>query len=122
MRVFLSGICFLGLVAGIYAGQSASKLAQVPVRYEPPSVVSSAEAVYPMRSVASGTVVLELSLDENAKITDIRVVHGIASLTEPAKHSAKQWKFHPAMLDGKPVASKFAVAFTFVPPNVGPRV
>lgn len=122
MRVLLSAICFLGLIAGIHASQSHSKLAQVPVRYEPPSVVSSVEAVYPVRSVASGTVVLELSLDESARITNVRVVHGIASLTEPAEHSVKQWKFHPAMLDGKPVPSKFAVAFSFVPPNVGPRV
>ena len=75
-----------------------------------------------LQSVVSGTVVLEVSLDDTAKITDIRVVRGIASLTEPAERSVRQWTFQSAKLDGKPVSSKVVVAFSFVPPNVGPRV
>jgi TonB family protein len=78
--------------------------------------------IYPLNSVASGTVVLEVSLDGAGKITDIRVVRGIASLTEPAEDSVRQWTFQPAKLNGKPVRSKIARAFSFVPPNVGPRV
>jgi outer membrane biosynthesis protein TonB len=85
-------------------------------------VVTAAEAVYPLQSVVSGTVVLEVSLDDAAKITDIRVVRGIASLTEPAERSVREWTFHAARLDGKPVSSKIVVAFSFVPPNVGPRI
>jgi TonB family protein len=85
-------------------------------------VISAVEAVYPLQSVATGTVVLEVSLDEVGKITDVRVVRGIASLTEPAEPSVRQWKFQPAEFDGEPASSKIVVAFSFVPPNVGPRV
>jgi len=118
MRILLALICVVA--AGIGAYQK--DIRQVSsFRYEPASVVSVVDAVYPLQSVASGTVVLEVSLDEEGKITSIRVVQGIASLTEPAEHSVQQWKFKGAKLDGKPVSSKITVAFSFVPPNVGPR-
>jgi TonB family protein len=91
-------------------------------RFDPPAVVSTVEAIYPLQSVTSGTVVLEVALDDAGNITDVRVVRGIPSLTESAERSIRQWKFRPAHLDGKSVDSKRAVAFSFVPPNVGPRI
>lgn len=120
MRMLLGIACTLAVALGIGATQSDTR--QVPLRFDPPTVISTVDAVYPVQSVASGTVVLEVSLDDNGKITDVHVVRGIASLTEPAVHSVRQWKFQPAKLDGKPVPAKIAVAFSFVPPNVGPRV
>lgn len=120
MRTLLAWICIIGFAAGMGAAQQGAK--QAPPLYEPPDVVTAVEAVYPLQSVVSGTVVLEVALDDTGKITDIRVVRGIASLTEPAERSVRQWKFQPAKFDGKPVSSKIVVAFSFVPPNVGPRV
>jgi len=112
-------ICVVAAGIGTYQ----KEIRQVsPFRYEPASVVSVVDAVYPLQSVASGTVVLEVYLDEDGKITGIRVIQGIASLTEPAEHSVQQWKFKGAKLDGKLVSSKIAVAFSFVPPNVAPRL
>lgn len=90
-------------------------------RFDPPTVTTVTEAVYPLQSIASGTVVLEVSLDDGGKITDVRVVRGIPSLTESAEQAVQGWKFQPARLNGKPVSSKVPVAFSFVPPNVGPR-
>lgn len=119
MRSLLVWVCLLGLVVTIAAAQE--QLEQQPPRFDPPTVVSAAEAIYPLQSIAWGTVVLEVSLDDTGKITDVRVVRGIPSLTEPAVRSARQWKFQPAKLDGKPIPSKVPVAFSFVPPNVGPR-
>jgi TonB family protein len=119
MRSLLVFICFIGLVAGLGAAQE-KKAESSP--YDPPAVVSTVEAIYPLQSIASGTVVLEISLGDKGEITAVRVVRGIPSLTEPAESSIQQWKFRPAHLDGKPVQSKMAVAFSFVPPNVGPRV
>jgi TonB family protein len=91
-------------------------------RFDPPTVTTVTEAIYPPQSVAWGTVVLEVSLDNGGKITDVRVVRGIPSLTESAEQAVQGWKFQPARLNGKPVPSKVPVAFSFVPPNVGPRV
>jgi TonB family protein len=119
-RTFITLSCLLGILFGLGAAQGGAT--RGGHRFDPPSVVTAAEAVYPLQSVVSGTVVLELSLNEAAKITDIRVVKGIASLTQPAEQSVRQWSFQPAKLDGKSVPSKIVVAFSFVPPNVGPRV
>jgi TonB family protein len=119
MRAVLAPICFLGLILELWAAQA--RHGSAPVRFDAASVVSSVEAAYPVHSVASGTVVLELTLDETGEITEVRVVHGIPSLTEPAERSARKWKFHPAQFEGKPVQSKIAIAFSFVPPTVGPR-
>ena len=87
-------------------------------RFDPPTVTTATEAVYPLQSVASGTVVLEVTLDNGGKIAGVR---GIPSLTESAEQAVQGWKFQPARLNGKPVPSTVPVAFSFVPPNVGPR-
>jgi hypothetical protein len=113
-------VCLLGVLAGLSLGQEQNRARSA--RFDPPAVISTVEAVYPLQSVAWGTVVLEVGLDDHGVITGVRVVHGIASLTGPAERSVRQWKFKPAQLDGSPISSKIAVAFSFVPPNVGPRV
>ena len=120
MRPVLISICFLATLAGLGAVQEKKK-PESP-RFDPPTVISAAEAIYPLTSVASGTVVLEVALDDAGTITSVRVVRGIPSLTESAKRSIRQWKFQPAHVNGNPVYSKMAVAFSFVPPNVGPRI
>jgi TonB family protein len=119
MRTVGFWICILGIAITLGAAQQGEK--QAKRRFEPPSVVTATEAVYPLQSVVSGTVVLEVTLDESGKITATRVVRGIASLTESAERSVKQWTFQAAKLDGKPVSSRIVVAFSFVPPGVGPR-
>jgi TonB family protein len=119
MRLLLLCIFSLGLVAGLGTDQQQTKTEAL--RFDPPAVIRAAEAVYPLQSVVSGTVVLEAALDDQGTITNVRVVRGIPSLTESAERSIRQWKFRPAYLNGKPVASKMAVAFSFVPPIVGLR-
>lgn len=120
MRTLLATAFFL--VSAVAIGSARQRDKQAPPRFDPPVVTSVVDAAYPLQSVASGTVVLEVSLDDTGAISDVRVVRAIPSLTEPAERSVRQWRFQPAKLDGKPVASKVPVAFSFVPPNVGPRV
>lgn len=107
------------MAASICAGIAR---AQTPLRYEPPTVISTAEALYPINSVASGTVVLEVHLDKSGSIDSVEVLHDIPSLTGPAITAVKKWRFGAAKLDGHGIASVIPVAFTFVPPNVGPRI
>ncbi len=120
MRHVLISVYLLGSLAALSAAQEQKNLERP--RLDPPAVVSTVEAIYPLQSVASGTVVLEVALDDQGAITDVRVVRGIPSLTEPAERSVRQWKFKPAQLDGAPARSRIVVAFSFVPPNVGPRI
>lgn len=119
MRSVMIGVSLFGLLV-VFGAISKQRNQEAP-RFVAPAVVSVADVTYPLQSIASGTVVLEVSLDETGNITDVRVVRGIPSLTEPAEQSVRQWKFQQAELDGKPVPSKIPVAFSFVPPTVGPR-
>ena len=105
----------------ISSGVLSQKTNQETLPYEPPTVISATEAVYPIRSVASGTVVLEAALDDGGAITSVRVVRGIPSLTEEAIRALRQWKFQAARLNNHPIASKVPVGFVFVPPSFGPR-
>jgi TonB family protein len=120
MRPVLIWICFLGLLVGLGAVQEQRK--PESLRFDPPMVISTVDLIYPLQSVTSGTDVLEVALAGTGKITDVRVMRGIPSLTEAAERSIQQWKFRPAKLNGEPVHSKVTVAFSFVPPNFGPRI
>jgi hypothetical protein len=64
-----------------------------PPRYVPPGLLAATEAVYPTHSVASGTVVLEVTIDEAGKVVEVRTVRGIASLTEEADRRSGTGRF-----------------------------
>jgi TonB family protein len=115
----LASVCLLGLFVSLLAVPPF--FGPYSMRFDAPSVISAAEAAYPLNSISSGTVVLEVTLESSGAISDVRVVRGIPSLTEAAERSIRQWKFRPAQLNGESVRSKIAVAFSFVPPGVGPR-
>ena len=89
-------------------------------RFEPAEVVAAVEAPYPPRSVAAGTVVLEVTVGASGAIEEVRRIRDVPSLSEAAERSLKQWKFRPAMLDGRPIRSKVAAAFSFTRPIVTP--
>ena len=104
MRCLLALTLILATAFEIGTAQQGAE--QASPRFDPATLTTVVDVAYPLQSIASGTVVLEVSLDDAGKITDVRVVRGILSLTEPAERAARQWKFQPAKLDGKPVASK----------------
>jgi TonB family protein len=81
--------------------------------FEPATVVSSAEPVYPSMAMGSGTVVLAVSIDAEGEIQDVKVTKGSEAFNSSALKAIKEWKFKPAMLEGKPVASVVPVAFSF---------
>lgn len=94
---------------------------KAPPKFVPPQILRTVDAAYPIKSVAFGTVVVEVHVAASGEIADVRVVRDIPSLTEQAVKAVKEWKFQPASLGGKPVASIVPVAFTFVRPDLVPR-
>ena len=81
----------------ISTGRFSTKRNQETPSYQPPAVVSDTEAVYPISSVASGTVVLEAARDDRDAITSVLVVRGIPSVTEEAVRALRQWKFQAGL-------------------------
>lgn len=61
-----------------------------------------------------GVIRLELDIDERGVVRSARVVRGLGyGLDESALEAAKKIEFSPATLCGKPVSSKFTLAFRY---------
>lgn len=83
----------------------------------PPRLLQFAPATYPEPAVAtgiSGTVELELVLDEQGKVTASRVVSGPgAGLDEAAQQASLGLQFAPATRDGQPIPAKIRFPYVF---------
>ncbi|HKQ89282.1 MAG TPA: energy transducer TonB [Blastocatellia bacterium] len=61
-----------------------------------------------------GTVVLTIVFGADGRIHDIRTVRGLPyGLTESSIEAAQKIRFHPAVLNGKPVSVRATLEFTF---------
>lgn len=61
-----------------------------------------------------GTIILAVALNEKGKVKSVKIVSPLeSSLDRRAVNAVKHWKFAPATLDGKPVASEFNVSVDF---------
>ena len=66
------------------------------------------------RARIQGIVRLEAIIDEQGHVVDIQVLSGLPmGLTDAAVEAARQWRYSPARLDGKPVAVYFNLAVQF---------
>jgi len=94
------------------AGPAKTKERRDP-SFVPATVVSSVAPIYPETAVRPGTVVLDVSLDASGEMQGVKIASGAEAFNAPALAAIKGWKFEPATLDGKPVASVVPVAFSF---------
>ena len=82
-----------------------------------PTAISSPDPDYTeeaRRAKKQGTCVLWLIVDSTGNPRDIRVVRGLGfGLDAKALEAVKQWKFHPALKDGKPVDVQISVEVEF---------
>jgi TonB family protein len=91
----------------------ATKTNAAEMAYAPPTPTLFKEAVYPVNSVATGTVVVIAVVERDGQVSEARVVKSVASLDEPSVRAAKQWRFEPARLDGRPIRSKASISFVY---------
>lgn len=72
--------------------------------------------VYPelaRRAGVSGTVILEILVDETGCVRDITLLKGPHLLVNAAKEAVSQWLYSPTVLNGEPVAVKALVTVIF---------
>jgi len=124
LRTALAGFAFVAFVAKAAFGQPdptpvSPGLGPAPEAPEvtPPELVKFVEAPYPEAARAAGlegSVVLELTLDADGKVTDAKVKepagHGF---DEAAVAAAKQFVFSPARRGDRPVASRLFYRYAF---------
>jgi protein TonB len=66
------------------------------------------------KSQMQGTVLLEIEVDVNGRVSNVRVVKSLGlGLDEKAKEAVLKWRFRPAMAGGKVVAAPAQVRVTF---------
>jgi len=70
---------------------------------ETPRPVEWIAPVFPRRAFAPGVVLLELDVDCDGGVSDARVIESAPPFDEPALEAVRQWRFRPAMVDGRPV-------------------
>jgi protein TonB len=68
----------------------------------------------PMVEGTKGDVVLDVTIDESGKVSDLKLVKGIErSIDETVIATIRQWTFNPANRDGHPIASEQELHFHY---------
>jgi len=114
----MSGLVGSGFPAGLIA-VAPPPIVPPPLRPHRPSVVRVGGTVqesklirrvlpvYPeitKRARISGDVILEVIVDEEGNVADVKVLRGHILLVEEAVRAVKQWKYSPTLLNGEPVS------------------
>jgi protein TonB len=80
-------------------------------------VIARVDPEYPKlarQAGAAGTVELEATISADGKVKNPRVVRGNSMLQKAAIDAVLQWRYQPAMLNGKPVESPVEIKLNFV--------
>ena len=106
-----------GLVAG-NAKQPASPAMPLPVGgdVKQARLISSVPPTYPTIAKTQhvqGEVRIDALVDAAGKVSSMKVVSGPVLLHQAAMDSLRQWRYEPAMLDGKPVPMHLTVTVQF---------
>lgn len=85
-------------------------------KVELPKLIKSVAPVYPSLATANhieGNVKIQAQIDASGRVTSTKVISGPILLRAAAMNAVRQWKYSPAMLDGKPIAAQYAVTVSF---------
>jgi TonB family protein len=88
------------------------------IEFAPPQVATAQYAQYPVRSIATGPVVLDVTVHSTGSIQRVTPVLGVPSLVKPATAAVRRWTFTPAKLNDAPVDADTVVAFVFRSPTI----
>jgi protein TonB len=67
-----------------------------------------------MPSGTKGDVILDVTIDETGRISDLKLVKGIdPAVDETVIATVRQWTFDPASRDGQPIASERELLFHY---------
>jgi TonB family protein len=84
---------------------------------KPPRLIKAVEPVYPeiaRQAQVEGVVIVEARTDEKGNVEDARLLRSIPLLEQAAIDAVKQWKYEPAIINGKPQKVVFTVTVRFM--------
>lgn len=82
----------------------------------PPKLISSVLPEYPalaQQTGASGTVVIDATIDKEGRVSKMKVVSGPILLRDAALGALRQWRYAPSKLNGEPISVQMVVAIRF---------
>jgi len=117
-----------GLEGGVVGGVVGGVLSQEQKEFEkgavkavgdikPPRLVKSIDPVYPeiaRQAQVEGVVIVEARTDEKGNVEDARILRSIPLLDQAAIDAVKQWKYEPAIINGKPQKVVITVTVRFM--------
>lgn len=109
-----NGVLGAGLLPG--DGRESAGPRVITSDISPPVLIHRIEPVYPetaRRVRLTGTVTLKAVISETGDVERVEVLRGATFLTEAAVDAVRQWKYRPALMDGRPVSVYFTVVVTF---------
>jgi TonB family protein len=84
--------------------------------FREPKLISSTQLVYPSaarQSNIQGSVTVSATIDANGNVIGAKALSGPLLLRQAAEGSVRQWKYSPALVDGKPATSQVSVSVEF---------
>ena len=126
MSVMIFGLCLLS------TSQAQTAPQQEPGSAAPPKIIRKAggvlmgnatkivNPVYPDLAKAacvSGSVVVEVTIDEEGNVYEARAIMGHPLLRDAAVTAARGWMFTPTQLSGQPVKVIGTITFNFTMPR-----
>jgi protein TonB len=110
-----------GVPGGVVGGTPNGMGEEVPMRItaevRQPKLVKKVEPPYPevaRRAKIEGVVILEAVITKNGTVEEVKVLRALHPVMDQAAMNAvKQWKYEPAVLNGRPVKVYFTVTVTF---------
>lgn len=104
-------LAVLFLAAALRPGLAAAEMTS-------PQVIQTVDARFPdgvdTHKVVTGSAELLINVDQDGHLGDCLVVgYTQKAFADEAVRALRQWRFHPARIDGQPVGCRFRLAFTF---------
>jgi len=108
----------LGAGLAVNTRQPAAPVAPAPAGgdVKPAKLISSVPPIYPALAKnqhVAGNVLVDALIDSTGHVTTMKVVSGPTLLHQAAMDALGQWKYQPAILDGKPVPMHLTVTIQF---------
>jgi TonB family protein len=87
--------------------------------HQGPKLVKKVNPTYPeeaRKEGIEGTVILEATIDTDGNVAEVKVLRGgHESLNKAAAEAIKQWKYEPAIIEGKAMPVNITVTIKFSP-------
>ncbi|NQT81046.1 MAG: energy transducer TonB [Candidatus Aminicenantes bacterium] len=81
-----------------------------------PKLIKEVKPIYPRSAReegVEGTVILQVGTDIHGRVQYLRILQSIPPLDQAAIDAARQWRYEPILIDGKPREGLFVVTMKF---------